>query len=80
MSHLLPAWPSPASARLVPWITDGASLQELLLFPPHPGFFLLGPAQPRLAVVRQGTDGVPKSTWDEPAAHFNVQSIFSVQE
>lgn len=44
MSHLLQVWPSPALARLVPWLMDRGSLQDLLLFLPRPGFLILGPA------------------------------------
>lgn len=55
---------------------DGGSLQQLLLFRPCPGLFLLGHVQPQLALMRQGRDGALKSTGDEPAARFNAHSVF----
>lgn len=69
-----------ALARLVSWTTDRGSIQELLLFPPHPSFLCLGPVQPQLALMRQDRVGALKSTGNELGEHFNAQSIFSVWE
>lgn len=74
--RLSQSWASPASAKPVSRTMDGGSLQELLLFRPCPGLFLLGHIQPQLALMRQGRDGALKSTGDEPAARFNAHSVF----
>lgn len=78
LASLSQSWASPALARLVLWTMDRGSLWELLLFS-HSGFFLLVPVQPQLALMKQGRNSTPKSTWHEPAAYFNAQNIFGVR-